>query len=59
MDKFQSVLYKIVNRLTNIIAITINGFVTTVEVVFATVGEILGVINDNIGRIKNLFSGKR
>jgi hypothetical protein len=58
MEKFKAVLDKISKTGINLIGGAIYAVVTVFEVMFSTVSGLAGVINDNIGRIKNLFDRK-
>lgn len=56
--KIKAVLDKVSTFGVGTFAGTITAFVDAIEVAFGMVGDLLGVINDNISRIKGLFSKK-
>jgi hypothetical protein len=58
MDKIRLVLDKISSYGIKTVECGIVAVVNAIEVVFNTVGDLLGVINDNISRVKNLFNRK-
>lgn len=58
LDKLQSILTYLRTKGINTIAGFATAFVMALETGFGIVGDLLGVINDNIGRIKNLFDRK-
>lgn len=55
---FKSVVLKVSNTSVKVVEGMIVAFVDTIEVVFSTVGDLLGVINDNFKRIADLFNRK-
>lgn len=55
---FKSVVLKVSNTSVKVVEGVIVAFVDTIEVVFSTVGDLLGVINDNFKRITDLFDRK-
>lgn len=57
-SKIKFVLNKISLVSTGVIKGVIVAFTDTIEVVFSTVGDLLGVLNDNINRVKGFFSKK-